>query len=191
MTFPNPAVADEARALAESHYSTDQLRHLRNTYNTALVLRQCKGIGPARAPKADAWKLRRADGTEEEPTVDVDAVYERSQQFPYETITVLRRINGAWEIDQEMWGEEPPGPWVLVIDGGRGDDEHSFPSEEEALASLAIHVRECWYQLTDLNAPGLPAGPPVDDAVAIGTYFWATGETYELKRVDDYKRTGA
>ncbi|GAA3027513.1 hypothetical protein [Streptosporangium longisporum] len=81
---------------------------------------------------------------------------------------------------------DPAGqvPWVIVIDGDRGDDEHYFPSREDALKSLTIDVQESWNRVTDLGRPDLPAAPPDDATEAIEMFFRALGETYELRRAD-------
>ncbi|MEZ0076319.1 hypothetical protein [Planotetraspora sp. GP83] len=77
--------------------------------------------------------------------------------------------------------------WALRLDTGGepGGSLTLHPSEERAVACLAIEVREAWYRVADLGDPSLPADPPQEDRQAIGVFFRAMAgrETYALQRV--------
>lgn len=73
-----------------------------------------------------------------------------------------------------------PRTWKLHFEGGRGIDEHTFPSAGDALSALAIEAREGWQGVRDLGRPDLPADPPDDDAEAIRIFTTALDLVYLL-----------
>ncbi|MET7335873.1 hypothetical protein [Nonomuraea sp. NPDC005650] len=77
-----------------------------------------------------------------------------------------------------------PHAWTLHFEGGRGLDEHTFPTAGDARKALAIEAREGWQGVRDLGRPDLLADPPADDAEAIRIFTTALDLVYSLDVTD-------
>jgi hypothetical protein len=141
---------------------TDSQKVSENTYRAAWAIRHNNRVEPFYATETAAWA--------------------RARELECDTVTLLRHEGHAWVEREtaERRAENRPQTWTLRYEGGRGTDEHTFPSAADAIAALAVEAREGWHQLKDLGRDYLPAEPPAYDVEVILVYHTALDVRFAL-----------